>query len=131
MFFLGHNFSCRHARRSIKGSINATDCLVSNKNLIQKMAHWIGAQGPSKLVKNLKTCPLCDVTKRKPHAQIKQFFLIETRRLAASAEGLNSSLAIEAGELLIKLCQPIYRSARSSKCSVQPASKLSSVSFTF
>ena len=58
------------------------------------MAHWIGIQGQSKFVKNSKTCPLCDLTKRKPHTQIKYFFKIETRRLAESVDGLNSSLAI-------------------------------------
>jgi len=38
------------------------------------MAHWIGAEGPSKLVKNSKTCPLCDVTKRKPTLKSNNFF---------------------------------------------------------
>jgi len=35
MFFLGHNFGCRHARRSSKDSIDAGDNLVSNKSLSQ------------------------------------------------------------------------------------------------
>jgi len=71
------------------------------------MARWIGAQGPSKLVKNSKTYPHCDVTKRKPHTQIKYFFKIETRRLAESAEGLSSSLAIETGELSTKMSRVV------------------------
>jgi len=71
MGFLGHNFSCRHDRRSIKDSIDVTDCVVSKNILSHKMAHRIGVQGPSKWVKNSRTCPLCDVTKRKPHTQIK------------------------------------------------------------
>jgi len=37
------------------------DHLVSKKILSKKMAHWIGAQGQSKLVKNLKKHPLCHV----------------------------------------------------------------------
>jgi len=37
----------------------------------KNMAHWIGAQGQLKWVKHSKTCPLCDITKRKPHTQIK------------------------------------------------------------
>jgi len=78
------------------------------------MAHWIDAQGPSKLVKNSTTCLLCDVTNRKLHTQIKYiYFLIETRRLAESVEGWSSSLAIEAGELLTNMCRPMYRPARS------------------
>jgi len=38
------------------------------------MAFWIGAQGELNWVKNSKTCLLCEVTKRKPHTQIKKFF---------------------------------------------------------
>jgi len=63
------------------------------------MAYWISAQGQLKWVKNSKNCLLCDVSKRKPHAQTKYFFLIETRRLAESVDGLNSSVAIVADEL--------------------------------
>jgi len=63
------------------------------------MARWISAQGQLKWVENSKTCLLCDVTKRKPLTQINQFFLIETKRLAESVDGLNSSVAIVAGEL--------------------------------
>jgi len=37
--------------------------------------------------------------RRTPNPNQNNFFLIETRRLAASVEGLNSSLAIAAGEL--------------------------------
>jgi len=45
MGILGHDFDSRHARRSIKGSIDADDHLVSNIILSQYMAHWIGVQG--------------------------------------------------------------------------------------
>jgi len=63
MGFLGHDFGSKHARRSIKDSIDVSDRLVSNTScLSQKMAHWIGAQGRLKCVKNSKTCLLCDVT---------------------------------------------------------------------
>jgi len=45
MFFLGHNFGSRHARRSIKGSNDAGDHLVFIKSFSQNLAHWIGIQG--------------------------------------------------------------------------------------
>jgi len=45
----------------------------------------------------------------------KMFFLIETRRLAASVEGLNSSLATAAGELWPKNCRPLQWPARTLK----------------
>jgi len=63
------------------------------------MAHWSSVQGQSKLVKNSKTPPLWELLPGEPLTQIKNFFLIESRRLATSVEGLNSSLAIAAGEL--------------------------------
>jgi len=63
------------------------------------MAHWTSAQGQLKWVKNLKTCRLCDVTKTNPtHPNEITFLKIETRRLAESMDGLNSSVAIVAGE---------------------------------
>jgi len=43
MFFLGYNSRSRHDRRSIKGSKDADDHLVSKKSSSQKMAYWIGA----------------------------------------------------------------------------------------
>jgi len=67
------------------------------------MAHWIDAQGPSKLVKNSTTCLLCDVTNRKLHTQIKYiYFLIETRRLAESVEGWSSSLSYRGWRVINK-----------------------------
>ena len=59
------------AGMSVKGSKDADVRLVSKKSLKQKRAHWIGAQSQVKLVKNSKTCPLCEVTKRKLQTQIK------------------------------------------------------------
>jgi len=57
------------------------------------MSHWVGAQGQVKLAKNAKTSPHFDVSRRKPQTQNeKMFFLIWTRRLAESVEGLNNSL---------------------------------------
>jgi len=43
--FLAHDFEFRYARKSIKGSKVANFILVSKKNLSQKMAYSIGAQG--------------------------------------------------------------------------------------
>jgi len=37
------------------------------------MSHWISAQGQLMWVKNSKNYLLCDVNKRKPHAQTKYF----------------------------------------------------------
>jgi len=67
--------------------------------LSQILAHWIGNQGQSKLVKFSKTPPLCDVPRREPLTKMKYFFLIETRRLSESVEDLSSSLTALADEL--------------------------------
>jgi len=45
--FLGHNFGSRHARKSIKGSIDGGDHLVSKQSVNKILAHWIGVQGQS------------------------------------------------------------------------------------
>jgi len=99
MGFLGHNFGSRHATRSSQGSIDAGDYLVSKKVWAKYFVYWIGVQGPSKLVKKTKTSSLSEPVPGEPLTQIKKIFLIEPRRLAASVEGLNNSLAIATGEL--------------------------------
>jgi len=99
MGFWGHNFGYRHARRSSKGSIDAGDHLVSKKSLSQDFGPLDWRPGPWKLVKKTKTPPLCEPLPGEPLTQIKKIYLIEPRRLAASVEGLNNSLAIATGEL--------------------------------
>jgi len=47
MGFLGHNSGSRHAKRSMKGSTDADDHLVSKIILSQEMVYWICAQGQS------------------------------------------------------------------------------------
>jgi len=51
------------------------------------------------VVKKTKKTPLCEPLPGEPLTQIKKSFLIEPRRLAASVEGLNTSLAAAGGEL--------------------------------
>jgi len=58
------------------------------------MGQCVGARDQGNSAKNAKTCSYCDITSRKPQTQSeKNFFLISTRGLAESLEGLNSSLA--------------------------------------
>jgi len=66
------------------------------------MARWIGAQGQVKLAKMAKTCPHCDVTNKKTPNPNPKIFLIETRRLVETVDGLNTSLALLTGELWLK-----------------------------
>jgi len=98
MGFLGHNFGSRHARRLSKGSIDAGDHLVSKKSLSQNFGPLDWRPGPVKF--GQKTPPLSEPRPGEPLTKIKKkYFLIEPRRLAASVEGLNNSLAIAAGVL--------------------------------
>ena len=77
------------------------------------------------MAKNSKTCPHCDVTSRKRQTENEQlFFSMSTRRLAESIEGLNSSLALAAGDLWPKKCRSIYWPARSLEGSNNGASSL-------
>jgi len=63
------------------------------------MAHWISAQGQSKWGQKFKNMPsLWRHQDKHPHPN-QVIFLIETKRLAESVDGLNSSVAIVAGEL--------------------------------
>jgi len=72
--FLAHIFGSRCASKSIMGSIDADFHLVFNKILSQKMGQWVGAQGRPKVAYFSKTCPLCDVTSRKPHTKTQNCF---------------------------------------------------------
>jgi len=87
MGFLGHNFGCRHARRSIKSSIDADDHLVSNEIWAKNLAHWIGVEGQSKLVKNPKTPPLCELLPGEPQPQIKKCFFNRTKKTCRIRRG--------------------------------------------
>jgi len=80
-------------------SIDAGDYLVSTKGFTQNFGPLDWRPGPVKVGQKTKTPPHCEPVPGKPLTQIKTFFLIEPRRLAASVEGLNNSLAIATGEL--------------------------------
>jgi len=68
---LRHDSGSRYARKSVDGSKDVNDSLVSKKYMSQKMARWVGTQGQAKLAKNPNTSPDYDVTHRKPQTQIK------------------------------------------------------------
>jgi len=99
MGFFDHNFGSRHARRSSKVSIDAGDYLVSKKSFRQNLGPLDCRPRPVKVGQKNENTPLCEPVSGEPLTQIKNFFLFEPRRLAASAEGLNNSLAIAADEL--------------------------------
>jgi len=80
MFFLGHNFGSRHARRSSKGSINMGDHLVSKKSLSQNFGplHW--RPGPIKVAQKTKNIPICEPLPGEPLTQIKFFVFNRTKK---------------------------------------------------
>jgi len=64
------------------------------------MADWDGAQGQAKMAKITQKHPyLWRSPQKTSNPKRKTFFLMSTRRLAESIEGLNSSLALVAGDL--------------------------------
>ena len=99
--FLGHSFGSRHARKPIKGCKDSDNSLISKKTWAKKLAHWnwIGAQGRVKLAIKTQNHPyLWRSPKRTPNPKLN-FFSVETTSRAESVDGLNTSLALAAGEL--------------------------------
>jgi len=77
------------------------------------MAQWVGAEGRPKVAKKSKNTPTCGGPPREPQIENEKFFFsISTTRLAESVEGLNSSLALAAGDSWPKNFEPIYWLAR-------------------
>jgi len=74
MGFLGHNFGSRHARRTSMGSIDAGDHLVSKNVWSKLLAHWIGVQGLSNLVKKQKHPHFPSRSQANPSPKPKIFF---------------------------------------------------------
>jgi len=100
MGFLGHNFSSKHARRSSRSSIDAGDHAISKNSLRQNFGLWDWRPGRVKIGQKTENTPnLRAHPRRTPHPNRKNIFLIEPRRLYASVEGLNTYLAVAAGEL--------------------------------
>jgi len=80
------------------------------------MAHRDSAQSYAKMAKTMQKHPYFDVFPRKAQTQNDIiFFLIFTSRFAESVEGLNSSLALAAGNLWPKKVAPICWLAQSLK----------------
>jgi len=57
------------------------------------------------VIQKKKKLPTCDVTNKKTNPKLN-IFLVETRRLPESVEGLNSSLALATGDLWPEMCRP-------------------------
>jgi len=91
-------------------------CLVSEKNLGQKNGSIGWGPEPGKGgQKNAKILPLVTFPPANAKPKTKSLFPMSTRRLAESVEGLNSSLALPAGNVWPKKGEPIYWLARSLK----------------
>jgi len=64
------------------------------------MGQWVGAQRQVKVTKKTQKYPhLWRSPRERQTENEKRFFSMSTRRLAESIEGLNSSLALAAGDL--------------------------------
>jgi len=62
------------------------------------MAHWIGVQGLSKLIKKTETLPLCEPLPGEPFTQIKNFFFIRTKKTCRIRRGFEQLSSLAAGE---------------------------------
>jgi len=80
------------------------------------MGQWVGAQSQVKVAKKMQKYPhLWRSTQRTPNQKQKNFFSMSTRRLAESVKGLNSCLALAAGDLWSKKGESIYWLTQSLK----------------
>jgi len=74
-WFLWHNFGSGYARKSIKGSKNSKDSLVSTKYLGQNVGPFDGHPRPGKVGhKNAKTPPLVTAPQENPKPKTENFF---------------------------------------------------------
>jgi len=76
MFFLGQNVSFRHARRSIKSSVDAGDHLMSKKSLRKKFGPLDWSPGPVKVGQKSKNTPTLRAPPRRspyPNPKKKNF----------------------------------------------------------
>jgi len=80
----------------------------------QNVGPFAWRPGPGKVGhKTLKHPHLWRPPQENPKPKTEKFFWLETRSLAESVEGLNTSLAAAAGELWPNKYRPIYWPARS------------------
>ena len=86
-FFLIRNFGSRYARKPIKGCKDSDDSLVSKQIIIEKIGYLGWYLGPGK---GGPKHPHRDGPPGEPQ--------VETRRLAESVGGWNTSLALATGE---------------------------------
>jgi len=102
MFFLGHNFGSRHARRSNKGSIDAEDHLVSKTSLSQNFGLLYWRSGPVKVGKESKTPPLCEPLPGEPLTQIKKNFFNRTKKTCRIRRGFEQHFSYSGWRVITK-----------------------------
>ena len=74
MGFLGHDFGSKHAKRSIKGSIDAADRLVSTKSLSQKSLIGLAPRARQSCSKIQKHALFVASPRQKPTLKSNNFF---------------------------------------------------------
>ena len=84
----------------MKGCIDAGDHVAFKTGLSQNFGLLDWRPGPVKFGPKFNNTPILGAPPRRtPNPNLTNFSLTEFKRLAASVKGLNSSLAIAAGEL--------------------------------
>jgi len=71
--FLSHNLRSKISKKPIKGSNDSKYCLVFNKTMSQKLAHWVGTQGPMTSTKMREHIPIMMSPTKKQNPNF-QFF---------------------------------------------------------
>ena len=81
MWFLGHNFGSRYARRSSKSFINARDHLVFKNILSQNFGPWDWGPDPVKIGQKTENAPhIASLSQANPLPESKYFFFNRTKK---------------------------------------------------
>jgi len=89
-----------NAKKPVNGSKDADFRLDFLEKHKAPSCGW--SSGPDQVGQKKLNLPLFWRNPRKTHPKLPNFLQIETRSLSASLEGLNTSLALLAGELWLK-----------------------------
>jgi len=87
MWFLGHNFGSRRARRSSKGSIDARDHLVSKQSLSQNFGVLDWRPGLVKVGQKTQNTPTLRASPRRTPHPNQKFFINRTKKTCRIRRG--------------------------------------------
>jgi len=97
-------------------ALSTREIISFSKNVWAKiLAHCIGVQGPSKLVKKTKTPHFASLPQANPSPKSKHFFFNRTKKTCRIRRGFEQLSSYRGWQVITKKLAPIYWLARSLK----------------